>query len=57
MNNLAIAGPALPDMPWEDRPAGSNEVIWHYSANPIISHDTLPRGGKLSFELQNPDHK
>ena len=44
-------------MPREDRSAGSNEVIWHYSANPIISHDTLLRGGKLSFELQNPDHK
>ena len=50
-------GPALLDMPREDRPAGSNEVIWHYSVNPIISHDTLLRGGKLSFELQNPDHK
>ena len=25
-SNLKIAGPALPDMPWEDRPAGSNEV-------------------------------
>ncbi|MFQ7049959.1 MAG: glycosidase [Alistipes shahii] len=36
MNNLKIVGPAMPDMPWEDRPAGSKEVMWRYSANPII---------------------
>ena len=31
MNNLKIVGPAMPDMPWEDRPAGSKEVMWRYS--------------------------
>ena len=35
MSNLKIMGPALPDMPWEERPAGSKEVMWRYSANPI----------------------
>ena len=34
-------GPALPDMPWEERPAGSKEVMWRYSANPIIGRDAL----------------
>ena len=33
-NNLKIVGPAMPDMPWEDRPAGSKEVMWRYSALP-----------------------
>ena len=28
MNNLAIAGPALPDMPWEDRPATFEQSVW-----------------------------
>ena len=28
MNNLKIVGPAMPDKPWEDRPAGSKEVMW-----------------------------
>lgn len=36
MNNLKIAGGNLPDMPWEDRPAGSKEVLWRYTQNPII---------------------
>ena len=57
MNQLHIVGPALPDMPREDRPAGSNEVLRRYSANPAIGHDALPCGGKLPFELQNTDHQ
>ena len=28
MNALKIAGEPLPDMPWEERPAGSKEVLW-----------------------------
>lgn len=27
---------ALPNIPWEDRPKGSEEVVWRYSRNPII---------------------
>lgn len=45
MSNLKIMGPALPDMPWEERPAGSKEVMWRYSANPII-------GARRAFDLQ-----
>ena len=41
MNNLKIAGDNLPDMPWEDRPAGSKEVLWRYTQNPIIGRDAL----------------
>lgn len=57
MNQLNIVGSALPDRPLEVRPAGSNEVVWRYPANPTIGHDALPCGGKLPFELQNPDHQ
>jgi beta-1,4-mannooligosaccharide/beta-1,4-mannosyl-N-acetylglucosamine phosphorylase len=32
----------LPNIPWEDRPTGSNDVIWRYSGNPIIPRDLLP---------------
>jgi beta-1,4-mannooligosaccharide/beta-1,4-mannosyl-N-acetylglucosamine phosphorylase len=32
----------LPNIPWEDRPSGSREVVWRYSANPIIPRDLLP---------------
>ena len=47
MENLRIAGPALPDMPWEDRPAGSNEVLWRYSANPIIGRHALSTSNSI----------
>jgi beta-1,4-mannooligosaccharide/beta-1,4-mannosyl-N-acetylglucosamine phosphorylase len=34
--------PALPNIPWEARPAGSDpkkETLWRYSKNPVISRD------------------
>jgi beta-1,4-mannooligosaccharide/beta-1,4-mannosyl-N-acetylglucosamine phosphorylase len=33
---------ALPNMPWEDRPAGCGDVVWRYSANPVIPRDLIP---------------
>lgn len=34
-----IGGQSLPNMPWEDRPADCKDVMWRYSANPIIKRD------------------
>lgn len=34
-----IGGQSLPNIPWEDRPAGCKDVMWRYSANPIIKRD------------------
>ncbi|WP_040951404.1 glycoside hydrolase family 130 protein [Gorillibacterium massiliense] len=31
-----IIGPALPNMPWQERPAGNNDVVWRHAENPII---------------------
>ena len=42
MDNLKIVGAPLPNMPWEDRPEGSKEVLWRYSKNPVIPRDILP---------------
>lgn len=39
MDNLKIVGAPLPNMPWEDRPEGSKEVLWRYSKNPVIPRD------------------
>lgn len=33
---------ALSNIPWEERPAGSSEVVWRYSQNPIIPRNLLP---------------
>lgn len=47
MSKLEIKGEALPDMPWQDRPAGSNEIVWRYSSNPIIRRDKLSTSNSI----------
>ncbi|MBN2305229.1 MAG: glycoside hydrolase family 130 protein [Anaerolineae bacterium] len=42
-----ITGNALPNIPWEDRPAGSNAPIWRYSQNPVIPRDATPRANSI----------
>jgi beta-1,4-mannooligosaccharide/beta-1,4-mannosyl-N-acetylglucosamine phosphorylase len=42
-----IVGPALPNIPWEERPAGSQEVVWRYSRNPIIPRDATPTSNSI----------
>ena len=34
-------------LPWEDRPKDSKEVMWRYSANPIIPRDLLPTSNSI----------
>ncbi len=36
-----------PDIPWEERPPGSSEILWRSSRNPIIPHDHLPRSNSI----------
>lgn len=43
----AVIGQALPNIPWEDRPAGSDAVVWRYSRNPIIPHDLIPTSNSI----------
>lgn len=42
-----IIGKALPNIPWEDRPEGSNAVVWRYSQNPIIPRDATPTSNSI----------
>lgn len=35
------------NIPWEERPAGSDEVIWRYSKNPIINRYALPDSNSI----------
>ncbi|MCD4825729.1 MAG: glycoside hydrolase family 130 protein [Phycisphaerae bacterium] len=37
-----IIGPNLPNIPWEDKPTGCDEVLWRYSRNPVIPRDLIP---------------
>ncbi len=47
MTRSKMLGPALPNIPWQDRPAGSSEVVWRYSLNPIIPGNLLPNSNSI----------
>ncbi|WP_428387654.1 glycoside hydrolase family 130 protein [Mucisphaera sp.] len=34
-------------IPWEDRPSGSSDVLWRYSANPVIARDSIPTSNSI----------
>ena len=44
---LEIVGQALPNIPWEERPADCSEVVWRWSGNPLIPRDLLPRSNSI----------
>jgi len=39
--------PALPNIPWEERPAGENGVVWRYSQNPVIPRNAIPTANSI----------
>jgi beta-1,4-mannooligosaccharide/beta-1,4-mannosyl-N-acetylglucosamine phosphorylase len=47
MPKTSIAGPALPNLPWEKRPRGSSDVVWRYSKNPILGWNPIPRAARI----------
>ena len=42
-----IIGQAIPNMPWEEKPAGCREAVWRYSGNPIIGRDGNARSNSV----------
>ena len=42
MNHVKIIGRALPNIPWQERPAGSSAPVWRYKENPVIPRNPLP---------------
>ena len=44
---LEIVGQPLPNIPWEERPADSSDVIWRWSRNPLIPRDLLPTSNSI----------
>ena len=40
---LSIVGPAIPNLPWQPRPAGNQDVVWRFDGNPVIGRRPLPR--------------
>jgi beta-1,4-mannooligosaccharide/beta-1,4-mannosyl-N-acetylglucosamine phosphorylase len=39
--------PTLPNIPWEERPADSSDVVWRYSGNPIIPRNLIPSSNSI----------
>ena len=39
---LTLTGPAIPNIPWQPKPAGMTDVVWRYDANPVIGRRPLP---------------
>lgn len=44
---IQAVGPALPNIPWEDRPPGCSDVVWRYSKNPIVTRDAVPGANSI----------
>jgi beta-1,4-mannooligosaccharide/beta-1,4-mannosyl-N-acetylglucosamine phosphorylase len=42
-----ICGEPLPNIPWEEKPAGFQDVVWRYSKNPIIPRDAIPSSNSI----------
>jgi beta-1,4-mannooligosaccharide/beta-1,4-mannosyl-N-acetylglucosamine phosphorylase len=42
-----IVGPALSNIPWEDRPQGCRDVVWRSNRNPIIPRDLIPSSNSI----------
>src|SRR5438105_14600614 len=45
--SATIIGEALPNRPWEDKPARSPGVMWRYSRNPIIPRNLIPTSNSI----------
>ncbi|MDB5324820.1 MAG: glycosidase [Phycisphaerales bacterium] len=38
---------ALPNIPWQDRPANCADVLWRYARNPVISRSPFPTANSV----------
>lgn len=54
-------GPELANIPWEERPAGSSEVVWRYRGNPVLMREAVPHANSIfnsagdTFYSESPD--
>ena len=45
--STTIIGENIHNLPWEDRPKDSSDIIWRYSRNPIIGWNPIPRAARI----------
>ncbi len=44
---VRIVGDPLPSIPWEERASHCEELVWRYSANPIIERNAIPGSNSI----------
>lgn len=47
MKVKVINGVSIPNMPWQEKPAGCKDVIWRYAQNPVIGRDHLEMSNSI----------
>lgn len=47
MKTKIIGEQNIPNLPWQDRPNGCNDVIWRFDANPVIPRDLIPTSNSI----------
>lgn len=45
--NKTIIGKPLPNLPWQDKPRASQNVMWRYDKNPVIDRNVIQSGGRI----------
>jgi len=46
-NLTTIIGNPLPNIPWEDKPIGCDDIVWRFSKNPVIPRDLIPSSNSI----------
>ncbi len=44
---MKIVADPVPNLPWEERPTGSSDVVWRYSGNPVIGWNPTPSTARV----------
>jgi beta-1,4-mannooligosaccharide/beta-1,4-mannosyl-N-acetylglucosamine phosphorylase len=47
MSRQTVLGPALTNIPWEEKPKGHRYSVWRYNQNPIIPRDLIPSSNSI----------
>ena len=42
-----LIGDPLPNIPWQDKPKNSSNVMWRYDKNPVIGRNIIQSGGRI----------
>jgi len=48
MSTIISNPTSIPNLPWQERPAGCTDIVWRYSQNPVIPRNPFP-GANSTF--------